>query len=173
MTSTATEQQHVGIKRPQKTGLKGNLRRRARGAAAVEFAVILPLFLLLIGGSISFGLAITARFQLTTIADAATRTCVLMNYQDTLVQNCAKAVAQTYITRYQNPCLTGTVSVVSNIQSNAAVAAPFNQTSIKSVVVQVSCTWKYFPLLDATSSFGTSISAMQLRALASMPYLSR
>ena len=46
-----------------------NLRRwRDRGAAAVEFALVVPLLILLIFGSIEFGLAVNAR---TMVGNAA------------------------------------------------------------------------------------------------------
>lgn len=52
-------------------------KRPQRGAAAVELALIFPLFLLLIGGMLSLGQAVWARYLLTNMAVTAARACVL------------------------------------------------------------------------------------------------
>jgi Flp pilus assembly pilin Flp len=48
-------------------------RRREDGAAAVEFALLLPLLVLLLFGFIQFGLAFNARIQATNAAREAAR----------------------------------------------------------------------------------------------------
>jgi Flp pilus assembly pilin Flp len=48
-------------------------RRRENGAAAVEFALLLPLLVLLLFGFIQFGLAFNARIQATNAAREAAR----------------------------------------------------------------------------------------------------
>jgi len=53
-----------------------NRRRRERGAAAVEFALLSPVLLLLVAGCINFGLAGYAKFRLSDAAMVAVRSCV-------------------------------------------------------------------------------------------------
>lgn len=43
----------------------GRVRERSEGAAAVEFAVILPILLLILGGIIDFGLMFNAQIAVT------------------------------------------------------------------------------------------------------------
>lgn len=47
--------------------------RRERGAALVEFAIVLPLFLLLIGGMVDFGRAFYTEVMLTNAAREGAR----------------------------------------------------------------------------------------------------
>jgi Flp pilus assembly protein TadG len=48
-------------------------RRRERGAAAAEFAMILPLFFLMVMGSVDFGRAFWTKNTLANVAREATR----------------------------------------------------------------------------------------------------
>lgn len=50
-----------------------------RGAAAVEFALVVPFLLLIIIGIIQFGFAFTAQISLTQAAREAARTLVVQN----------------------------------------------------------------------------------------------
>ena len=52
-------------------------RRDQEGAAAVEFALLLPLLILLLFGMIEFGLAFNARIQATNAAREAARRAVI------------------------------------------------------------------------------------------------
>ena len=52
-------------------------RRDQEGAAAVEFALLLPLLVLLLFGMIEFGLAFNARIQATNAAREAARRAVI------------------------------------------------------------------------------------------------
>jgi Flp pilus assembly protein TadG len=53
-------------------------RRRDRGAAAVEFAIIFPLLFLILAGIIDFGRAFFTEIQLANAAREGARTAVLM-----------------------------------------------------------------------------------------------
>lgn len=55
------------------SGGRGTRRRRQRGAAAVEFALILPLLLIMLLGIIDFGLYFFNDLQLTHVARDAAR----------------------------------------------------------------------------------------------------
>ena len=58
---------------------RASVRRRGveRGAAAVEFALILPLLILLIGGIIDFGRAYFTQIELTNAAREGARAAVV------------------------------------------------------------------------------------------------
>jgi hypothetical protein len=53
-------------------------RRRDRGAAAVEFALVLPVLLLIIFGIIDFGRMLTAKITLTEAAREGARAAALV-----------------------------------------------------------------------------------------------
>lgn len=84
-------------------------RRRDRGVALVEFAIVLPLLLLLIGGIVDFGRAFFTEVMLTNAAREGARTAMYAppDLQDN-VQNRAWAAAgsNTYTIAIQNACPT-------------------------------------------------------------------
>ena len=49
-----------------------------RGAAAAEFALVAPLFFVLIGFLVAMGLALLTKYQLYNIANSTVRTCTAM-----------------------------------------------------------------------------------------------
>lgn len=51
-------------------------RKATRGVAALEFALVAPLLVMLMGGIIYFGLAIWSQYRLGTLVNAAARRCV-------------------------------------------------------------------------------------------------
>jgi len=67
-------------------------RRRDRGAAAVEFALVLPLLLLIVFGIIDFGRALNAQITLTQAAREGVRLAAL-GYSDAVVDARAQAAA--------------------------------------------------------------------------------
>lgn len=76
------------MKRPSRSGLKA----RDRGAAAVEFALCLPLLLLLVFGIIDFGRALNAQITLTQAAREGVRLAAL-GYSNAEVVARAQAAA--------------------------------------------------------------------------------
>ncbi len=76
------------MKRPSRAGL----RARDRGAAAVEFALVLPLLLLLVFGIIDFGRLLNAQLTLTQAAREGVRLAAL-GYSNADVQARAAAAA--------------------------------------------------------------------------------
>ncbi|MCH6469348.1 TadE/TadG family type IV pilus assembly protein [Sinomonas terrae] len=72
-------------------------QHRERGAAAVEFALVLPALLLLVLGVLDFGRIFSAQQTLTYAARAGARVMVLQNSQTaavTAAQNAASPLAQ-------------------------------------------------------------------------------
>jgi Flp pilus assembly protein TadG len=58
-------------------------RRQQRGAVALEFALVLPLFLLVVAGTGTIGQALVLRYQLSDAAMVASRSLALGGTADT------------------------------------------------------------------------------------------
>ena len=56
--------------------VKDNRRQRELGAAALEFALTVPLFLAVLAATVYFGLALYTKFVMINAANAAVRACV-------------------------------------------------------------------------------------------------
>ncbi|WP_415854596.1 TadE/TadG family type IV pilus assembly protein [Sinomonas sp. G460-2] len=68
-------------------------QHRERGAAAVEFALVLPVLLVLVLGIIDFGRVFSAQQTLTYAARAGARVMVLQNSQSAAVSAAQNAAA--------------------------------------------------------------------------------
>jgi Flp pilus assembly protein TadG len=98
------------MERPAFSARKG----RDRGAAAVEFALVLPLLLLIVFGIIDFGRALNAQITLTEAAREGVRLAAL---GDSSAEVSARAQAAA-------PQLSGvTVTVTTSCQAGAGPAA--------------------------------------------------
>lgn len=51
-------------------------RRTERGAAAVEFALVAPILIVLVMGGISLGIAVLKRLEMSSFSHVAAQTCV-------------------------------------------------------------------------------------------------
>jgi len=111
---------------------KRSRRRERRGVALVEFAIVAPLFFLLVLGIIEFGWAMMAQTILTNAAREGARTGSLDGTQLTDVTNSVDS----YLNAAGLPSVTPTVS--PNPPSNATagqnvtvtVNLPFSQISL-------------------------------------------
>jgi Flp pilus assembly protein TadG len=98
------------MKRPP----RGRLGARDRGAAAVEFALCLPLLLLIVFGIIDFGRALNAQITLTQAAREGVRLAAL-GYSNGAIQARADAAA---------PGLSGlSVTIAANCPAGAGPTA--------------------------------------------------
>ncbi|RDV09886.1 pilus assembly protein [Arthrobacter sp. RT-1] len=106
-----------------------------RGAAAVEFALLLPLLLMLVLGTIEFGRAYNAQITLTNAARDGVRVMAIAN-DPTGAKNAAKNAAAsvsttiptTDITLSTNACSTGnqvTLTINYNLPTITGIAGPF------------------------------------------------
>ena len=89
---------------PRRTGRTGT--RQHRGVAAVEFAIVLPIFLLVIFGMIEFGRAIMVQQVLTNASREGARRATIEGATQTEVVS----VVKTYLT---NSSITGATTTVS------------------------------------------------------------
>ena len=109
-----------------------------RGAAAVEFAILLPLLLMLVLGTIEFGRAYNAQITLTNAARDGVRVMAIGNDPagaKTAAQNAAASVSTTIpssdITLSTNTCSTGaqvTLTIKYNLATITGIAGPFPMT---------------------------------------------
>jgi Flp pilus assembly protein TadG len=109
-----------------------------RGAAAVEFAILLPLLLLLVLGTIEFGRAYNAQITLTNAAREGVRVMAIGN-DPTGAKTAAKTAAASVstsittsdITLSTNACSTGaqvTLTIKYSLSTITGIAGPFLMT---------------------------------------------
>ncbi|KQQ90911.1 TadE/TadG family type IV pilus assembly protein [Arthrobacter sp. Leaf137] len=109
-----------------------------RGAAAVEFAILLPLLLMLVLGTIEFGRAYNAQITLTNAARDGVRVMAIANDPagaKVATRNAAAAVSNTIpdsnITISPATCSTDkqvTVTISYNLSTITGIAGPFPMT---------------------------------------------
>ncbi len=121
-----------------------------RGAAAVEFALIAPLFLLLILGSVEFGRIMMVQAVQANAARAGARTAILAGSSDANVQTTiAKYLSAAGISGYTwtiSPDLASSPAPGSGAAITVTVSVPWSQVS-----------WSGF--LPSTWFKGSSMSA--------------
>lgn len=109
-----------------------------RGAAAVEFAILLPLLLMLVLGTIEFGRAYNAQITLTNAARDGVRVMAIANDPagaKTAAKNAAASVSTTIpdgdVTLSTTACSTGTqvtLTIKYNLSTITGIAGPFPMT---------------------------------------------
>lgn len=123
------------LRRPQRqAGIKG----RDRGAAAVEFALLLPLLLLLVFGIIDFGRLLNAQVTLTQAAREGARLVSL---------------GQPNVTTRTQGAATG----LKNVTVTVLTACPVGSSGSSDATVKVSYTFSFVtPVGKIASMFGGS-----------------
>ncbi|NYJ74293.1 TadE/TadG family type IV pilus assembly protein [Allobranchiibius huperziae] len=123
--------------------MKGRRRRlRERGAAAVEFALVAPLLILLAGGIMEFGRAYEAQTTLSGAARASVRVMALSN-DPTAARTAAKSVASSSSITLSD----------SQIAVSPASCATSGATPPATATVTIS-----YPLHFFTNLFGTGVT---------------
>lgn len=129
-------------------------RRKRRGAAAVEFALVAPVFFLLVFGMIEFGRAIMVQQVLTNAAREGARVGVLDSPTPTAGQ-----VSSTVTTYLQNAGISGaTVTMNPTEPTTAGYGQPVT------VTVQVpfsSVTWLPSPMFLGSNTHLTASAVMR------------
>ncbi|WP_324642613.1 TadE/TadG family type IV pilus assembly protein [Pseudarthrobacter sp. LT1] len=110
-------------------------RESERGAAAVEFAILLPLLLMLVLGTIEFGRAYNAQITLTNAARDGVRVMAINNdpiAAKTAAQNAAASVSSNIpssaITLSTTTCSTGnqvTLTINYTLSTITGIAGPY------------------------------------------------
>lgn len=112
--------------------------RSERGAAAVEFALLLPVLLMLVLGTIEFGRVYNAQITLTNAARDGVRVMAISNDPTgakTAAKNAAASISTTIpnsdITLSTQVCSTGaqvTLTISYTLSSITGIAGPFPMT---------------------------------------------
>lgn len=113
-------------------------QRSERGAVAVEFAIVLPVLLLLVMGVMEFGRAFNAQITLTNAAREGVRVMAINNERTparTAAKNAAvslnPALADSNIAFSSSSCTAGaqmTVTISYRLSTITGVAGPFDMT---------------------------------------------
>jgi Flp pilus assembly protein TadG len=116
----------------------GMPERSERGAVAVEFALVLPVLLLLVMGIMEFGRAYNAQLSLTHAAREGVRVMAISNDQAaarTAAKNAAvslnPALADSNISFSPTSCSAGnqmTLTISYSLSSMTGIAGPFTMT---------------------------------------------
>jgi Flp pilus assembly protein TadG len=130
--------------------------RDARGAELIEFAMVLPLFLLLTAAIFDFGMMFRTYEAVTNAAREGARVGVLPAYQPADVQ----ARIDTYIAAAG---LTGPYTVTV---TNGPVATPAGTFTARSVVVNYTYQFAFLGVIGA--AFGGSYTTIPLTATSVM-----
>ncbi|HEV2968401.1 MAG TPA: TadE/TadG family type IV pilus assembly protein [Pirellulales bacterium] len=135
--------------------IRANLRYR-RGAAAVEFALVAPVFFILLFGLIEYGRAVMVQQILTNAAREGGRVAILTTATSTSV----KSAVTTYLT---NAGISGATPTVS--------PDPATATSGQTITVQVTVPFTSVSWLPTPQWLGSktlkAVSAMRTESTAS------
>ena len=125
----------VNCPEERKLEKKGSLgRRHRRGAAVVEFALVLPIFFLMVFGMIEFGRLVMVRQVLTNASREGARIGVL----DGATADEVESVVEGYLTSASIPFTAGTIMTVTPSPPSSAgygesvtvtVTVPFSDVS--------------------------------------------
>ncbi len=140
---------------------------RDRGAAAVEFALLLPLLLLLVFGIIDFGRALNAQITLTQAAREGARLAALGD-SNVVSGTQTAATGLSPVSVGVSSCPAGTTSGAT---CTTVTTCPANAATGVSAVVQASYSFSFItPIKAIASMFGASFgSTMTLTATGVMP----
>ena len=128
-------------------------RKHIRGAAAVEFAIVLPLLFLFVFGIIEFGRALMVNQVLVNSAREATRRAVIPGASDGQVGSAiANYMSSAGITGYSH-----------SIKVNGSVASLGTAYSGDSVIVTISVPYSdvsfgIFGFIDANRQFSAAVN---------------
>jgi Flp pilus assembly protein TadG len=114
------------------------MRNQERGAVAVEFAILLPLLLMLVLGTIEFGRAYNAQITLTNAARDGVRVMAITNVAadakkaaKDAAASVSSAIPISDVTLSSTSCSTGsqvTLTIKYNLSTITGIAGPFAMT---------------------------------------------
>jgi len=136
------------------------LARGERGAELIEFALVLPLLLLLVLGIVDFAFMFQRLEVITNAAREGARIAVLPGYDTPDV----RARVNNYLVDGGVPIVAGTNPVVN--LSTVPLASPGGTITAKQV--QVTYTHQYMFLSGLASWFGGNFSTVPLNAVSTM-----
>ncbi len=132
--------------RPKRRGWAG----RCRGQSLVEFAIMLPVMMILVFGIVEFGMGLRAYISLTNATREGARFAAVGNPAGAYPTNCDGTSNTTVVGRV---CVAINGLQLSNMQS-ISVAYPNGQASGNPVIVSTQYTYHYItPLANFISFF--------------------
>lgn len=139
-------------------------RRRGddRGSVALEFALIVPVFLLLVYGGISFGLAMSTKAQMTEAAAEGARYAIANTNGAT--DPCATSATQGYAYNAKAQAANALKAMGYNAQWATITATPSVSTCIPtstavSVTVTITYPYKDHPIVPGAPGLGLVLPA--------------
>ena len=137
----------------------GKLRRwRDRGAAAVEFALVIPVLVILIFGSIEFGLAVQARTMVGNAAREGVRVASLTANGDTTSETQVKTAVTNALAGIAGGPPVVSVTCKTPAGGACVVGAKNNGNNVATVTVTMNYTGVtgMFPMLTNTTIVASS-----------------
>jgi len=145
-----------------KLARKSRRVRNARGAELIEFALVLPLLLLLVLGIVDFGFLFQRLEVVTNAAREGARIAVLPSYTTDDV----KARVNDYLTRGGVPIVAGTNPTINVTKVNPTLTPGGAAIPSEQVVVTYSHTYLF--LSGVARFFGGNFTTVPLRGQATM-----
>jgi len=131
-----------------------------RGAELVEFALVLPVFLLMLGGMLDLGLLVSQYAVITNAAREGARVASIPGWDE--------AAVQARVTEYVEDAGLIPTSVETDVEFDVTV--PAGAQSVSAVRVSVSYAYNYLLLDSLAEGFagGTFTPTLTLRAASTM-----
>lgn len=140
--------------------------KNERGGSAVEFAILLPLLLLIIFGGFEYGLVMFNQQVLTNASREAARAGIVVgsgSIDDLEVQQIANDYCQDYLVTFEVPESTPTVTVARDGEDSKEFGHP--------LIVTVQYDYQFLLLPNLRNLFGeSSTNSLSLEARTTMRY---
>lgn len=126
-----------------------SLKRNERGAAAVEFAILLPLVVLILFGGIEYGLVMFNQQVITNASREAARAGIVVgsdSVDDPTVLQIALDYCQNYLVTFEAPAPSPTVTITRDAGNSTEFGHP--------LTVTVQYSYQFLLLPNISSLFG-------------------
>ena len=138
------------------------LWRSEQGSELIEFALVLPMLLLVVLGIVEFGFIFQRYEVLSNAAREGARMAVLPGYTEPDID--ARVVAYANAAGVNNPAITGANVLVANVANCAPGLVPAVQC--RRVIVNYTYTFQFLPGIG--SMFGGTFTTVPLQAVSVM-----
>jgi Flp pilus assembly protein TadG len=147
-----------------------------RGAELIEFALVLPLLLLVVLGIVDFGFLFQRMEVVTNAAREGARLGVLPGYSATdvcarvvnYVQNGGLPVTGSCPTTFTGTCCSSPTNPVITVDTAATISLPSGGTPLQGIRVDVAYTHQYVFIGPMMQLFGGNLASVPIRGVAIM-----
>lgn len=140
--------------------------KNENGAAVVEFAILLPLLLLIIFGGVEYGLVMFNQQVLTNASREAARAGIVVGadaIDDPVVQQIARDYCQDFLVTFENSVTLPVITIARDADDSKEFGHP--------LIVTVQYSYQFLLMPNLSSLFGeSSASALALEARTTMRY---